>query len=345
MYIYKSVAISPQHTFPGIDLDNLISSDANRLAAIEPKYENIPTHILRRMSKAIRMAVGSTLVLKEEFDGLDGIIIGTGTGGMDDCIRFLNQVIQYDEGTLTPTAFVQSTSNAIAAQIGLATKNHGYNITHVHRGLAFENALLDCVMLAKETPSKTYLLGGADEISNFNYNIEKLDGRYKEEIISSRDLYDSLTSGSIAGEGVAMFLVGDKKDGALANVKALKMLHTDDAESVKSELDSFLNTNLQDNQKVDLFLSGENGDSRHLHFYHACETVLERNTSVARFKHLCGEYPTAGSFALWLACFILQSQQVPQHTIKKSNGSKPVNTILIYNNFKGSQHSFILLEK
>ena len=62
---------------------------------------------------------------------------------MEDCIKFLNQIVEYKEGLLTPANFVQSTSNAAAAQIALVTKNHQYNITHVHRGLAFENALMD----------------------------------------------------------------------------------------------------------------------------------------------------------------------------------------------------------
>ena len=100
-------------------------------------------NILRRMGKAVRIGVGAALPLLDGSSNPDGILIGSANGGMEDCIKFLNQVMEYDEGRLTPTNFVQSTPNAIAAQIGLATLNKGYNITHVHRGLAFENALLD----------------------------------------------------------------------------------------------------------------------------------------------------------------------------------------------------------
>ena len=68
---------------------------------------------------------------------------------MEDCIKFLNQIIDYEEGLLTPGNFVQSTPNAIAAQLGLMTANKGYNITHVHRGLSFENALLDTILMLR----------------------------------------------------------------------------------------------------------------------------------------------------------------------------------------------------
>src|SRR5690606_9142933 len=135
---------------------------------------------------------------------IDGIIIGTANGGMEDCIKFLNQIIDYEEGMLTPGNFVQSTPNAIAAQMGLLGKNKGYNITHVHRGLAFENALLDAMMTIRENPGNNYLLRAVDEISAYRYNIDLLDGCFKKENITNADLYDTGSPGTIAGEGAAM---------------------------------------------------------------------------------------------------------------------------------------------
>ncbi len=87
-----------------------------------------------------------------------------------------------------PANFVQSTSNAAAAQIALVTKNHNYNITHVHRGLAFENALMDAVMLLKENPDAGYLLGCTDEISAYNYNIDRLAGWFRDEPVLNTEL-------------------------------------------------------------------------------------------------------------------------------------------------------------
>ena len=297
MYIHKTVCISPQHTFSQINLEELVTSIENKLNVIEPKIENIPLNTLRRMGKAVRMGVAAAITLIKDYPELNGIIIGTANGGMEDCIKFLNQVIEYEEGTLTPKNFVQSTTNAIAAQIALTANNFGYNITHVHRGLAFENALLDTWMLIKENPEHNYLVGGGDEISSYNFNLENARGWYKNDITSNKDLYQPNTSGSIAGEGVAMFIASGQRLGAIAKLKALKLLHTDDATEVQEQLTIFLKENLAFNQKVDLFLTGENGDNRFDHFYFSCEQLLEQ-TPVARFKHLCGEYPTASSFAL-----------------------------------------------
>ena len=113
MYIHKGLAISPcieQEVF----LEES-SEPTLQLWAREPGYmDYIPRNVLRRMGKATRMGVWTALSLLKEQAPVDGIVIGTGLGGMEDCIKFLNQIVDYDEGTLTPTNFVQSTPNALA---------------------------------------------------------------------------------------------------------------------------------------------------------------------------------------------------------------------------------------
>jgi len=346
LYIHQTTCISPQLSFSTIQLDQLQESVNNKLQVIEPAYEGIPNGILRRMGKAIRFGVGAALpIIRGAVASIDGIIIGTANGGMEDCIKFLNQIIDYEEGMLTPTNFVQSTTNAIAAQIGLLSANKAYNTTHVHRGLAFENALLDAVMLLKENTDAQYLVGGVDEISMYNYNIDYLDGWFKKESIGSKDLYQSGTTGSLAGEGAAMFLVNGNSENAKAKVAALHLLHTEDEQLVAKQLTLFLEKHLRSGEKIDVLLSGEDGDSRSLHYYIACENVLDKQATVARFKHMMGEYATASAAALWLACIILKEQSLPGHMIKYGSSSSNVNRILIYNNHKGRQHSFILVEK
>src|ERR1700712_2745018 len=158
VYFHQSVCISPQLSFSEPDLSQLKESKNNLLQVIEPEYPGIPAGVKRRMGKSVRMAVAAALPLLEKNPQPDGIIIATANGGMEDCIKFLNQIIEYNEGLLTPGSFVQSTSNAAAAQIALLTKNHHYNITYVHRGLAFESALMDVMMCLKEVPQASYLL-------------------------------------------------------------------------------------------------------------------------------------------------------------------------------------------
>jgi len=345
MYIHRATCISPQHTFGEVDIDPLNISVNNQLHIIEPPYPDIPPGLLRRMGKAVRVGVGAALPLLRHGAAPDGIIIGTANGGMEDCIKFLNQIIKYEEGMLTPGNFVQSTPNAIASQIGLLNANKHYNITHVHRGLAFENAVLDADMLVRENPSGTYLLGAVDEISTYNYNIDYLDGWYKKEIISNKNLYETNSPASIAGEGSAMFLVNGKNENALARLANIHIIHTDDEILVKNKFSDFVKKNSSVNEKIDLFISGENGDNRLLKYYTACENVLPADITVARFKHMSGEFPTASAIATWLACHIIESGHFPQHIIKRKLKETAFRKILLYNNFKGEQHSFMMISK
>jgi len=341
MFVHQSSCISPQHTFGTTDRETVVAPENNILKVIEPKYDGIPLNMLRRMGKAVRIGVGAAMPLLRQKQNLDGIIIGTANGGMEDCIKFLNQVMEYDEGRLTPTNFVQSTPNAIAAQVGLTSVNNGYNITHVHRGLAFENAMLDAMMMLNDNPDATYLLGGVDEVSSYNYNLERLDGWYKKEKIDGKDLYAKQTNGSIAGEGSAMFLVNNKSAGAILKVQAIQMLHTKDSVEVSSKLNEFL----EKWGHHDVFFSGENGDARIQSFYDGCENLLNGSVTKLHFKHFTGEHPSATAMALWLACNFLETQKIPGHFFKGNPNQNPFKSILIYNTGKGMQHSFISLTK
>ncbi len=342
-YIHQTYCISPQKTFLQTNLEALNPPAEKRLLAIEPVYDGVPPGILRRMGKAIRMGVGAAMPILKSNNPVNGIIIGTAKGGMEDCIKFLNQIVQYEEGLLAPGNFVQSTSNAIAAQLGLLSHNKSYNTTHVHRGLAFENAVIDTIMQLNEFPGNMYLLGGVDEISDFNYNIEDLAGAHKKESISNKSLYDTDSPGSIPGESAAMFLVNRQKEKAIARLQAIKTLHTEDLGLVNTSLQQFIAAHLPPGKKIDLLLSGENGDNRTLKFYTDSEGLMGKHTAVVRFKHLCGDVPTSAAFGLWLACYILQKGTLPAHMIKKPFAGSSCNTILLYNNYKGLQHSFMLV--
>jgi hypothetical protein len=345
-YIHDTSCISPQQTFSNIDIHALVASVDNKLKVIEPaEYEGIPKNILRRMGKGARIGVGAALPLISRWAKLAGIIIGTANGGMEDSVIFLKQIIEYDEGLLLPGNFVQSTSNAIAAQLSLLSKNKGYNITHVHRGLAFENAMIDAGMMLREHTDNSYLLGAVDEISTYNYKFEQLEGWYKQAQVSNKDLYQTNTSGSISGEAAVMFVVNNNAAGAIAKVTNVITFYTDVVNMMAPALQQFLGANHLSIKDIDLLISGENGDNRLDIFYEACEALLGGDVTVARFKHMSGEYATASAFALWLASCCISSQPLPDHMIKKTGNAASFKNVLIYNCYKGVQHSFILVTK
>jgi hypothetical protein len=343
IHIHDYTAISPQSSFGQPDLSRLHEYGENKLRVIEPVYEDIPAGLLRRMGKAVKIGVGVALHLLKKNPPVHGIVLGTADGGLEDCIKFLNQIVEYDEGMLAPANFVQSTANAIASQIGLLTSNKSYNITHVYRGHAFENALLDTWMLIAENPGYNYLVAGVDEISSYNFNIDRLNGWHKKEAITNKKLFDTLTPGSMAGEGAAAFIVNDAARGAKASVESLQMIHTTDPGELRKQAVNFMQDTGFGNKESDLFLSGEDGDSSMVEYYHIVEKLLPEKTSVLRFKHLCGEFATATAYALWIACQILNGLKIPAHMVKRITPSGQIRRVLIYNSFRRTQHSLILI--
>lgn len=352
LYIHHTTCISPQPAdlIEGWGVSALTSGDGPRgsiassevrgsvagpvdgsYRVVEPAYPGIAPNVLRRMSKAVRMGVGAAASLIPQ-QRIDGILIGTGNGGMEESVKFLRQIVDYAEGMLAPGHFVQSIPNAIASQIGLSSHNRGYNSTYVHRGLGFEHALIDAAMLISEHAGTCYLVGGVDELSGYHYQIELADGWFKPAVRPGVSLYDYDSPGSIAGEGAALFLVSGDPADALAAVRGIETFDSTHEQVVATRLRAFLQRHLPEGSRPAIFISGENGDNRALPFFKACEAVLDPAVPVARYKHLCGEYPTASAFAVWLALQLKPQQPLPRH-------------ILLYNSYKLTQHSFILLER
>jgi len=140
-----------------------------------------------------------------------------------------------------------------------------------------------------------------------------------------------------------MFIVNNEPEKAIARLKGLLTLHTTNERQVTEALTGFLAKHSDKGQEPDLFFSGENGDNRLRHYYTAAESLFNSGTTIARFKHISGEFPTASAIALWLACYTQNGP--PLHCIKKQGTSRQVKNIVIYNNYKGIQHSFIYVQK
>jgi len=346
MYIKESICISPQETFPSrFATETLIEHQGNKYFAVEPSYEGlIPMGALRRMGKAVRMGVAAgTSLLRNEPD-TDGIIIGTANGGLEDCIKFLNQIVDYNEGTLTPTNFVQSTPNALAGQLALIHKNHGYNITHSHGGLSFENAVIDAFLQFEQQETRQLLVGSIEEISEYNYAIDLKSGLYKEEMTTSKTLLSSNTKGTVCGEGAAMFLF-EKESSRQGQIRIADLSHTSYArpERLHQHLNRFLERNGLNFSDIEGLILGYNGDEKANAWYDGVKSAFPETVALYTFKNACGEYPTASSFALWMAQQILQGNPIPDELILRESEISP-RKILIYNHYRGIQHSFILLD-
>ena len=346
IYIDDMACISAQPTFSNalFEGDIRIQTDL-KCYAVEPDFKDlIPSNLLRRMGKAVRMGVGAGFSLIKRNDHLNGIILATANGGLEDCLKFLNQIVDYKEGTLTPTNFVQSTPNAVAGNLALISKNIGYNITHVHQGAAFENAILDVMMLCEAQDGAKYLLGTVDEISDYNFNINKLNKHFKVEPVDSFNLLELKSAGTITGEGAAWFVLSSTpSENSIAAI--VDVTSSSYVENTASWIEAFLLRNHVSPKEIDCLIFGNNGDASGDSLYDSVYNSLFSGITQIVYKHLVGEYPTVSSFAVWLGAKILNGAALPEIFIKKQGVQVAPNRILLYNHYSGEQHNLILLNR
>ena len=343
MHIIDISCISPQDTYGDLCFNSgVIPHTGHHYLAKEPNYKSfISRGALRRMGKASRLGIGAGYPLIKLHANIDGIIISTGNGGLGECVQFLDQIIKYDEGTLTPTHFVNSTANSISGSLALSSKNTGYNATHVGQGFGFEAALLDAMMHLKDGNTNTFLVGNVDEASDYNSNIERHRGSFKKETTTSDTLLKSTSHGTVMGEGSAMFIVSNSAQNKIASVMDVGMIQSSNTKDVQEAILHFIAKNSLQPSDIDTLILGLNGDGIGDQFYHQILEINFPTQKILSFKNLVGDYPTVSGFALWLA---LQKGHIPIEAIYRK-GKKESNLILIYNHYHREQHGFILLKK
>ncbi|MEO9069481.1 MAG: beta-ketoacyl synthase chain length factor [Ginsengibacter sp.] len=349
IYIRATANISPQETFGNVPfLPKAIEYNGNLLKAIEPDYSNIiDPKLVRRMSRIIKMGVAASCeCLKECNEKNPGAIItGTAYGCLEDTQKFLESIILQNEETLSPTAFIQSTHNTVGAQIALLLHCNQYNNTFVHKGFSFESALLDAIILLKEKESKNVLVGGIDELTDASYAILNRFGLFKRFPISNLDLYSSNSKGTIAGEGAAFFLLSSEpSEKDYAHFDAIATFYKPKSiTEIENHISNFLETHSIQMNEIDLIITGKNGDIKSDEVYNHLEESIFGNKEIINYKHLCGEYPTSISFALWLASKIIKTGEVPPAAFHKTYKKNKIKRVLIYNNYQNTHHSLILI--
>lgn len=348
MYIRATGNISPQKTFGHLPLVDVVAYTGNRLACIEPDYKIfIDPKQIRRMSRIIRMGVAAAMeCLQEAGCKVPGAIVtGTAYGCLEDTNSFLSKMVEFNEELLTPTAFIQSTHNTIGAQIGLLLQCNNYNNAFVHRGFSFESALLDGIMLLKENEATNVLVGAIDEITNTSHTILNRLGLYKQGPVSNLDIYKAKSKGTIAGEGASFFLLTNEP--SATDYAKLDGLHTfykpGGFSEIEKQILSFVETQSINIDDIDLIITGKNGNAAEDEVYDKLAQTVFKNKDTLNYKYLCGEYPTAAAFAMWLGANIIKSGKVPAALNFSGLAGNKIERILIYNQHQGIHHSLSLL--
>lgn len=351
LYILASSCISPQHSFLCDDLImDIQCSENNMLYCIEPDFKQYINPVqIRRMSRALKIGYTAAIsCLNQQPDSMpEAVLIGTGKGCLEDTEHFLHSIKEYNETALNATHFIHSTYNQLNGMIALNKKISSYNMTYVHRGFSFEHSLMDAALLFAEGDTETALVGSFDEMTLEHFTVKKQWGYWKKESIRSLDLLSSRTEGTISGEGSAFYLVSRQKpQQPVATIKHISPLYRPSNADVTKALEELLDIHSLKKEDIDFVLSGKNGDANIDASYQHVDQLFDK-TQKLYFKHLCGEYDTATSFACWLASKILTTQVVPDYlySTTETQQTRPANVrhILLYNNYFDLNQSLMLL--
>lgn len=350
-YIRSAGVISPQYTYNCTGFPEIFRGDfSDRLACIEPEYQSIVNPIqLRRMPRILKMGLGASRICIANSNNTDpeAIIIGTGLGCLNSLEKFLDEVIETKEQIRSVLPFINSTHNAVAAQIAMMLNNNSYNVTYCHRGFSFESALADAIMHIEEGRCTNILIGGIDEVTDDFITLHRYSGLWKEPLDTLK-LISSKTRGTIPGEGAAFFIIsceGTQETGVIAE-GVHTFFNSDGAEpeEIFAEADIFLEEKGIGKEEIDAVILGINGDAESdENYYRLLNNYFAPSVQSLYYKHLCGEYYTSTSFALWVAKTVLETQSIPEVIRLQEKENKPVNKILIYNHFQNKEHSFMIV--
>lgn len=346
-YINGIGSVSAQDTFSGDKFDdNFKELDQNVVEAFKPNYRDyIKPALIRRMSKGVKIGVVASAVAMREsgIDMPEAIITGTGMGCLTDSDKFLKNIIDNNEEFLTPTSFIQSTHNTVGAQIALGLGCKSYNVTYVHGATSFESSLIDAMLTIDEGASNI-LVGAVDELGSYTTNLYKLIDHVKAEESIVDGILTSNSNGTIFSEGAQFFVLEREKSNlTYAKIVDLVLYNTLAEGKIENKLNQFLKKNKLSISDLDLVILGVNGDSENDHIYKKLQKSIFKNSLQLYYKHLSGEYNTSSSFGLWTACQILKNQKIPEILKLNSVEECGLKNILLYNQYRGENHSFTLI--
>lgn len=326
-----------------------VNESTNVLPLEKPEYKDYFSPIAaRRMSKAVKNGiVASTVAMKDaNLDMPGAIITGTGMGCIEDSDKFLKAIIDNKEEFLTPTSFIQSTHNTVAAQIALGLQCKAYNFTYVNAAVSFESALVDGKLQIEEEETDSVLIGGLDEMTDYTASLFKLAGFIKKDDEGTFPIKDSKTPGTVFGEGATFFVLENKKsESTYAEVIDVEIVNEIKITELPQKIVGFLASNGLTISGIDALIVGSNGDVDFNGYYEMLTHGQFAQTPQVYYKHLSGEYNTASAFGLYVGANIVRTQKLPEILSLNGKTKSDYKTILLYNQYRGIDHSFTLISK
>lgn len=339
--------VSAQGIWRSDFFDEAVEITVSKAYAEQPSYkELIAPNMIRRMSKGIKMGIYAAQQALDEagVSELDAVITGTGLGCLEDSEKFLKNVLDNDEEFLTPTSFIQSTHNTVGAQIALRLGCKAYNFTYVNGAVSFESALLDSLEQLQGGDAHSILVGGIDEISGHTFTLKQLIGEVKADDVQET-IRTSNSAGVNYGEGATFFTLSHVSSvDSYAEVVDVCVQNRLDKEELADFVDRFLEVNKLDRSVISALVLGNSGDITYDHYFEELGKLFEDRVQLY-YKHLYGHSDVASAFGMATAAYVLKEQSIPENIVWKAGKQIPLTYVLLYNQYKGRDHSLVLLKR
>jgi 3-oxoacyl-(acyl-carrier-protein) synthase len=342
VYIQSANQISVQKPLSDEWLTHPVFYDGKRVSTKDPDFKAFLSPLMsRRMCSLLKRAVVlSRVTLKEaQLEMPDAIINGTGLGCIENTEKFLSSISENSEKFLQPTFFMQSTHNILSSTMAIELKCHGYNNTFVHRGVSFENALLDAVMQFETGKVNSVLLGGYDELTDNYYIFFDRMGRWDFQP------GDTVKKKVFAAEAaVSMALTNRKNENTLCEINAAELLYCPAGKQTGQSLERILEKASCKLEDIDALITGLNTIPANDAVYNEFAGRISGKVPVVQYKHVFGESWSASALGVYVAAKCLKKGTVPGFLLAGTDTDlKEVKRILFYNHYKNKSHSLILL--
>ena len=320
VYIKSCAQISVQEPLCDKWFTEPIRYEAPYVRALDPDYKPFINPVAaRRMGLILKRAMATSLTALKDADVEmpDAIITATGLGCIENTEKFLKALSEQGENCLQPTFFINSTHNTIGSYVAVQMKCHGYNNTHVHRGISFESALLDAFVKIKLGKFNNALVGAHDEMTPDYFTLLNRVGFW---------------DGGFAGETAVSMLLAKEGDVKIAGIEVLYMPEKQKIVDVVNRLCLENNISVDD---IDLLVTGRNGNEENNKVYDDFENIFNMKDKSESYKDIFGESFTTSAYSVCYAYECLKKGITPS--------GRKVKNVLLYNHYENKDHSLILL--
>jgi 3-oxoacyl-(acyl-carrier-protein) synthase len=271
--------------------------------AVNPAFrEYIAPNEARRMGNIMKRAIVTSLkVLKETgINHPDAIITGTSIGSLNYTEKFLDDLVENGEESLSPTYFMQTTHNTVSSTISIFTATHSYNTTYSHGGISFELALKDAWMQLNLGQISNALVGGHDEMVESYYELLRKTG------------YVGVEGMVPCGEcAMSMMLNKQVSPDNLCELAGVSIFRMKSVQNIRKQLEALVEKANIKVETIQMVMTGVNGNPENDRLYQPVLDELFPQAEHLQYKQLFGENYTVSALGVYAAAHLMKKQGTP----------------------------------